>query len=92
MENLDLRVCKNCQLFAQNPFNPKVGACMNSAQSWGYVQVRADQPFCDRAWFDEEDPFHRAAMCPRCHTWYEVGDFKADKHGDPMVCPECAGR
>lgn len=84
-------ICGDCSFFAVNPYNSKVGACMDSANDGFYSQVKADQPKCSACSNPSHilNSFERKLRCPVCGRYVEVGDFIMRFDGSPSICMEC---
>lgn len=89
-----MKYCEDCKYFAPNPYNPKLGACMDSADGGYYTQVKSYQPACASAFGKSivDAEMEQLRFCPFCRKTKEVGDFTYDKRsedGYSIICADC---
>ena len=91
------KLCRNCKLFKYNPYNRKVGVCLDSAHDGVYEQVSADQYACEVGLrptiVSAEDPQRK--RCFGCNEvmsvdWFSHDPTTPDKLSD--LCYKCKGK
>ena len=83
--------CSKCKVFAPNPYNPNVGACMASADDYKYAQVDASMEMCSLGHhpFGDDLSLKMKKKCPRCGRWVDRGKFVYSSKHTPRICIDC---
>lgn len=82
-----VKPCSECEYFSPNPYNGRVGACMDSAHDGVYEQVKAEMPACLVGLGIR--PTVRRRFCPSCNTWLDEDEFVYDKNSADKLSRLC---
>lgn len=79
--------CSQCKYFSPNPYNKKVGACMDSAHRDVYDQVKGDWRACSTGMGLVTGKKRR--FCPGCNSWMNEDEFVYDRTAKDNLSKLC---